>query len=473
MADFVGGATAAQDAIDILNINPHDMIDWFYEYTGKVASGHVLTPHTIETDDKYSERRKFSCYVNNYAPAIDSMVRPVFDAEVERSTNSAIVEAFWEDVDGRGTDIKAFMHDSATEFRKHTTYFLIIDNYTEEEQPLTEAEAIDARVIPYVYCKKPQDVYTYTLDRRGNPESITFLNGMHKADGKEYQVYLKIDNQSFVSYYEKTDDKGNKSQVILSDRLHSLGVIPVKAMTNKIAKGGLLCAPPDTYGMMRISATLFNKDSEMRESERKQMFSMMAIENAPDATPASISVGTSNVIFYASGAKTPAFVSPDASLLLALAETRQALLNDFLMVSKQSGVTGVQVAKSGAALAYEFLAKESVLHETANICESIEYWLIKMLGKWTNQTLDASIDYPDSFTPADDVMLMKWADMALMNRDALPASVVAKAAMLIARKIDPTMEADDEDELSEEIRSEMDGEKKTAEELAQTEEVAE
>lgn len=462
---YQDGQQAASGAVDILTCNPHIAIDQFYAYSGDVANGNMLVPHTIETDEKFTERKKFSCNVNYFAPSIDTVIRPIFDASIKRSCDNEMVKLFWKNVDCRESSMDSFMRRSGEDVRKHSTYFIIMDNFPEEDQPKTEAEALRDRIMPYVYKKKPQDVADYGLDIRGAIQFVTFFNGTHKAGEKAYPKFCRIDKNAFTSYYVAVNGKGEQSHVVIDEVAHPLSRLPIVVMRDKLAEDGELCAHPRSYNLMRISHALFNKDSEMRESERKEQFSMLAIEMVDGTVPVHIAVGTSNTMYYGKGAKTPAFVEPSPGILAGLLATKQSLRDDFFMVAGQSGVAGVQVAKSGTAMAFEFMGKESTIREYAEICEDADRSVTQMFLDWIKASDEFMIEYPESYTPSDDTVQYKWADLVLMNRDSLPASVVADATMMIAGKLRPSMTDDDADDMAEEIRQFADGEKKNADDL--------
>jgi hypothetical protein len=359
----------------------------------------------------------------------------------------------------------AFMRRSGEDVRKHSTYFIIMDNFPEDEQPQTEAEALANRVMPYVYKKKPQDVADYGLDARGAIQYVTFYNGEHAVGDKKYPKFCKIDKDYFTAYYVSVSGKGEKTIVIIDEVPHPLGRLPIVVMRDKLPEDGELCAHPRSYNLMRISHALFNKDSEMRESERKEQFSMLAIEMVDGTVPVHIAVGTSNTMYYGKGAKTPAFVEPSPGILAGLLATKQSLRDDFFMVAGQSGVTGVQTAKSGAAMAFEFMGKESAIREYAEICEDADRAVTQMFLDWVKAGDEFMTEYPESYSPADDAVQYKWADLVLMNRDSLPASVVADATLLIAGKMRPSMTDEDASDMAEEIRQFADGKIKIADDL--------
>lgn len=432
--------------INILSQNTDVVIDEMYNYTGGFRSGAYLVPHAIE-ETHFSERCGFSHMVSFFSPVVDAMVRPVFDSKQKRKTDNVKMQEFIKNCDNRGTPLQTMMRYSATEMRKHSNYFLIVDNLPAEAMPETDEQAVQMRAIPYIYRKKPQDVVNFDIDRFGRAESITFKNGVHKDGDSESPKYLTITKGEFIEHTELTTSDGKKSSMELSRSAHPLGKLPVVIMQDSLPDSGELLANQKLYGLMRICHAVFNKDSEMREIERKQEFSMAVFYTD---NPTSLSTGTGNAIMLGREDKSPHFLEPNAGILAGLLETRTALREDLYRVAEQNGVVGVQSAKSGTAMAFEFMARDSILRETAELCETAEEQIAELFFLWIDEPYDYEVEYNEDYTPADDATTLKWIDLAMMSE--LPNTVKQNIIQLIARKINPKMSDDDVETIADEMK---------------------
>jgi hypothetical protein len=358
------------------------------------------------------------------------------------------MQEFIKNCDNRGTPLQTMMRYSATEMRKHSNYFLIVDNLPADAMPETDEEAVQTRAIPYIYRKRPQDVVNFDIDRFGRAESITFSNGTYRNGDEDAPKYLTINKAEFIEHSEFTAKDGKKSYAELSRTAHPLGKLPVVIMQDSLPDAGSLLANQKLYGLMRICHAVFNKDSEMREIERKQEFSMAVFYTD---NPTSLSTGTGNAIMLGREDKSPHFLEPNAGILAGLLETRTALREDLYRVAEQNGVVGIQSAKSGTAMAFEFMARDSILRETAELCETAEEKIAELFFLWIGEPYDYEVHYNEDYTPADDATTLKWIDLAMMSD--MPDSVKAQIVQLIARKINPKMSDDDIDGIVDEMKN--------------------
>lgn len=435
-------------AFDVAGTDPSKMIDDAYDCTGGFRDGSYLVKHPLE--NHFDERRKFSYYVNFFYTIIDAMVRKVFDNKIVRETQNEKLLSFWDNCDNRGTTISEWMQQrAATEVRKHSSYFVIMDNFPAELQPATEKEAIDNRILPYIYGKKRQDLRGYKLDRYNRLQQITFYNGEHtivsgKGEKKEYVKCLEISKDIIREYYiiPKTTTAEEQQVDLRVDEIN-MPMIPVKMIVDNVPKDNELLPMQKTYGLMRICHALYNKDSEMREIERAQEFSILVIfTDDPD----NLSTGTGKALALPTlNATMPAFISPNPALLDGLSVMREKLRDDLYRVAEQNGVIGVQSAKSGVALGIEFEPLASKLSETANICESLENWMVKCFSAWVREPIEASVHYVKDYSVQDETAKRAWVDMAL-TYDVTPETKALAESIVFSQ-----MSGDDKHETSEDI----------------------
>ena len=444
---MANASTIETQPINILAQNTDVVIDEMYSYTGGFRSGAYLVPHAIE-EKHFSERCGFSHMVSFFSPVVDAMVRPVFDSKQKRVTNNPKMQEFIKNCDNRGTPLQTMMRYSATEMRKHSNYFLIVDNLPADAMPETDEQAVQQRAIPYIYRKRAQDVVDFEIDRFGRAESITFANGIFEDGEIKGSKFLTINTKAFIEHTKAEDKEGNSSEKIIRETPHPLGKIPVVLMQDNLPEQGELLANQKLYGLMRICHAVFNKDSEMREIERKQEFSMAVFYSD---NPTALSVGTGNAIILGKEDKSPHFLEPNVGILSGLLETRTALREDLYRVAEQNGVVGIQSAKSGTAMAFEFMARDSILKETAELCETAERAIADLFFLWIGEPYDYEVEYTEDYTPSDDATTLKWIDLAMMSD--LPDTVKAQIMQIIARKINPKISDDELSNITLELES--------------------
>lgn len=431
--------------ISVNQENIYRFMDNSYEGTGGFRNGLYLTPHSRELF--YDTRRDLSFYENYIKPIIDAMVVPVFNKPMARKTNNGYVREFLKDCDDLGTSFQSFMEDTLTQCRLHGIIFVIVDNFPQEQQPKTMHDAIENRIFPYVYTKTAIDYVSAVLYKTGAIQSIMFFNERIKIsiDGKERETdtYIRFNETTTEILYKYKD----KEWKVFETYTHNLGFVPVIPVysTKRKNKNTLLIDPP-LYDLAKLNLAIFNKDSEIRELERAQGFSLLYLQS--DAT-GNITIGANNVLFLPKDTTiTPGFASPDAAVQANLVSYLKDLKESLFRIAEQHGVTGVQ-AKSGIAIQWDFYAHESVLKKTSKIAESLEYSIIEIFEKYLKQEINYGVNYPFSFQPNDKLEIVKIIDMYLMMD--IPPKAKAMALEKITRLLFAEKTQEELDEIVQEI----------------------
>lgn len=374
-----------------------------YEYSGGFRTGKYLVRFPIE--GYYDDRRDFSHYVNFYGSIVDAMVTPVFADAPKREIKNGNDErwnGFVKDCSSNGVTLNDFMKDRVASIaRACSVVFTVMENFPIDMQPETIPQALDNRIYPYIYNKTPDQVGWFKLDTVGRLVEISFYDKTVEINGVDEQLYRVWNDIESRLVYIKTID-GKKTVVDYEEPvLHMLGVVPVVITTDTPPKNSETIFPePRLYGVGRVAHALFNKDSEMREFERKAAFSMLAIQG--DKSEGDQTLGQGNIIYYpVESSNAPEWISPDPNLVKELRENRNALREDLYGIAEQAGVTAVRDAKSGIALAYEFQAHKFILDETATICDTTEMRLFDLFMRYTGNygAYEYHVTYNREFLP--------------------------------------------------------------------------
>jgi hypothetical protein len=343
--------------ISVNNVNVYEFMDHAYHGTGGFRDGTFLVPHSREMF--YDSRRDLAFYKNFVKPIIRAMIEPVFSKEAARTvepTNNKFQE-FIADCDNAGTSLQSFMEDALITARLHGVVFIVVENFPMEEQPETEEAVVEARLFPYIYQRTARQVEKYQLDKFGGLLSITFReadvivvkNGAEVVESR----YLK-----WTSTYSEEYTLNEKNEItVITKNEHNLGVLPVIPIftMRRKDKNSLLIDPP-LYDLAKLNLTIFNKDSEIREIERSQGFSLLYVQSD---TQGNLTIGSNNVLFVPMAATIPpGFASPNPAIQTNLMLNATSVREDLFRLAEQNGVIGVQQAKSGLALSWEFFAHE-------------------------------------------------------------------------------------------------------------------
>jgi hypothetical protein len=460
---------AANTAVSLLNENIFTFMDCAYKGSGGFRTGRYLVPHSRELF--YSARKGFSHYVNFVKPVVRAMVEPCFVDEAKRNyTADVVVDAFIKDVDSKKTPIQRFVHSAMNVCRRHSVVFIVVDNHS--TQPIDQKTAVEKRILPYLYMRKANQLDTYRLDEYGNILEISFIERYEKVDAAghcvqkaQYRMWNLTDTYLYVYDRDSTLNVEERHQIEVtgSRSKHNLGIVPVVICRDvELEMSDDFLPDPKLYDIARVNHSIYNKDSEIRELERNQAFAILCVQQDKRS---SLTVGSSNVLFYPIGANAPQFVAPPMEVLSQLTSNREKLREDLFRLAEQNGIVAVQDAKSGLALAYEFFAHESVLQETSRIAEKMEEDIIEVFNKWTSKNIEYEVVYRSSFIPHGEESRIKLLDTVL-SQQSIPKKMERDIIIDEYKLLFPRFEQDDIEELEAEFE-EQDAEKAdTAESFA-------
>jgi hypothetical protein len=412
---------SGNSGIDINTINDYELIEQAYEGTAGFKTGKYLVPHHREMF--YDTRRQYSSYVNYIKKIIDAMYKPIFNEPFLRDFgNNIIFTKFEKNTTGNKVNMNKFVQLCMKYVRMHSVVFVVVDNH--KQTKVSQEEALKNGEIPYAYIKKS---YELNLDGtsfspKGELLSIMFYDHCitkKNSSGVNDKInfFRFWDSKKTILYeenpeYESTFDccnytldpvEFNKKYTAVDTVFHNLGEIPVYIAYEELPdKPQNILPVPSRYGIMKMNHTIFNQDSERRNLERDQGFSLLVIPEE-DSETNDVNVGTNNYIgFPPESRHKPDFVSPDPNILKQLLEERKNSQESLIELADQSGVQGItksKDAKSGIALAFEFFAHDNTLQESSKIATEIELNIVRLFNLWTNEKVKYEPNYPKNFKP--------------------------------------------------------------------------
>jgi hypothetical protein len=287
--------------------------------------------------------------------------------------------------------------------------------------------------MPYVYIQTADKVHEYECDEFGNLIEICFVN-CYKKEGKKYTQYTEW-NSLTVRKVVKCEDKTVSDNTIV----HALGVIPVISVYST-DKSTILPLPP-LYDLAKINYSIFNKDSEIRDQERSQAFSVFYMQT--DSNTNNITLGSHNAILIPAGADitiTPGYASPDSNILTVLNTNTQNLIDSIYRIAGDNGITGIKSATSGIAESYKFVGKNQQLIKTVNICETYEKKLAILFGLYTKKDIKYIVNYTKDYNPTvapdniDNVIKLLGMELPIEVKNNIKRDLISK----VLDYMDPT-----------------------------------
>ncbi|MBD3387599.1 MAG: hypothetical protein GF414_01535 [Candidatus Altiarchaeales archaeon] len=443
---------------DVLSVNKYMFMDNAYYGTGGFRTGEYLIPHDREMF--YNKRRNFSVYKNFVRPIVNSLVDPVFSEPAPRAiidegggdTGSPIARAFIEDVDGGETNMQTFCRGVMHMARRHGVAFVLMDNFPQSEMPPTVGEAVDQRLYPYMVKKSGWEVVEVKTDDFGRLEEIAFAEEDYR-DGNDVKKRARLWTREYSILMEKHKTHMNAAQgkapewePIGDPVYHNLDVVPVIAVysAERDSLHDTLPDPP-LYDVARLNHLIYNKDSEIRDLERSQAFSILYLQSDAGGN---VTLSNHNAIIVPPGSSvTPGYISPDAGQLNALVETNKFYMEDLFRSAEQSGVHAVQTTQSpsGVALAWRFWAVENSLKGTARLATVFEIQAMGLLSLYTGESYEYAVEYPTSYQPGDRMQEIQGLK-TVVDMDPPPA---LKAA--VYRKVAKIVMADEAEDLRDAV----------------------
>jgi len=422
---------------NITKMNPYTLVSNAYNGDGIIADGSALIPFSRETF--YTERKAISSYRNYTKPIVNSIIEPVFDAPVKRVSNSELFDAFLEDVDNRGTTMTNNSSDVVTLARLHGVAFVVMDNFRQEEIPATVSEVIDQRKLPYIYTQAAYTVKDYKTDYFGNIRSITFTYAEEVIDGKKLTVTVTWDSMNMIKEYWD----GDKLYKVETNT-HGLGVIPVISVysTNR---DKVLPMPP-FYDLAKLNISLFNKDSELRDQERAQAFSVFYAQL--DTNNGNITIGPHAMMVLPLDPNltiSPGYASPASDILKHLMDSSTAFVNSIYQMAGQNGIVGIKSMGSGIAEAYKFRGTNTQLKKTAGIAEDYEKALADLFSKYTGIPIEYEVSYTQNYDTFYNQMTVD--DVVKLMNLPLPLEVKNEIKKVVVHTYLDNLDNDKQEEL--------------------------
>jgi len=425
LPDYAGWEPDNQDsAVNILAESEYDFIDAAYEGTGGFRYGTYLIPHARE--GFYVKRQQYSSYTNYVRPAVDAMVNPVFNKAFDRKAFVPGTETeisgntfnnFIDDCDGAGTTLHEKMWDVSNIGRRHELCFVVMDNFPDNMQPVDARTAVEGRVFPYIFIRTAQQLEEYELDRFGRAVRIVFADVPERVEkkrgaGPEYEERYREYTAEEIRLLKKSED--GKTWEIIDAVRNPIGRMPIVSVKFSRARAGKLLPTPKMYDVCRLSHRIYNLESELRELQRKGVFSFLAINGT--AQGSGLTLAKDNALYYPLDHNPPQWIEQSTEDLRAYMEDIEKQENKFRMVLEQNGVTATVTEQSGVAKEWDFRAHEAILRQTSAAAKMAEFEIAQMYQDYTGEVFDYAADYPTEFSPTATQRASMLYDQFLLNQ---------------------------------------------------------
>lgn len=372
---------------------------------------------------KLLERRKLARYEHWPRKLIkafsDSLFRQVPTRQVGgQAAGTTDLEAWWQDVDGQGTDIDDFWAAAWKAAAVFGSVYLYMDSAKTEDGDTTESAA-DSKA-PFLRVYTPLDLPDW-VDDLGELHEVKFLEpAPRKSLNEPYPSGQYRYRYVTEDRWELYDQRG----ALVENGAHGFGRLPVvplyserRVLTNLIGASVL--------GDPALFVDYYNLTSELRELLRKQTFGILNVPLGPNGSVESEQVllgqqvGTDNVMFSHEPAQ---FLSPSGENAAAYQEERQNLLRAIFRLGGIQWEADSRDAEAEGSLKLKREDLNTGLAAYADELERADYAVAKLfyihqgdsdLTKYEQDEIQ--IRYPDNFdvTPFEELLAQAQTALAL------------------------------------------------------------
>ena len=374
-----------------------------YYGTGGYSDGSYLIQHPRESAKKYKQRQQLSYYLNYMAAVVNAHVDPIFKQQIQRDfsgAGSSLFSAFTADVDMCGTSFADFVRRAALSAKLYGTAIIVMDNV--EQQPATEAEALETRAMPYMYTVDHSLITTTETDKYGRLTTLAYKELMPPAEAKaaiaahKQPYYLRVWTQDGWYLY---DSDGKQ---VISQGSHNLGRVPAVIFHSRNMDSSVVLQPSEFASIQQTNDQIYQLSSWLTEIFANQTFSILVLPKTGENDPGTVTLGVDNAIaFPADSSNTPGFISPPSDPATVLQSQIDKLVKEIYRMASLSYATGTKQVSSGISKQWDFEAQNTVLNNFAHEAKIAENSIVELFSRWVNKDIDYNVTYPTDYNLVD------------------------------------------------------------------------
>lgn len=424
--------------------------------SGFEGTARYLWQFPMESAQKYRHRLARSVYVNIIAPVVDFYASTVGKPENVIYLADPDFEEFEDDADLQGQSFLAFMQAARTSAAARGHSFILVDSTRAEQEIVTERDAMEAGIRPYLTEIDPEDMLNWRLDAAGRPIEILFRvkadpkgSLLDAGQGEKTSYEYRYWNLTEWRVYEIQND-----QVVMQDSgTHALGEIPIVVLYHKRVRpfrGDSLLKDS-----AKIAQLLSNWLSGLDEAMECQMFAVPVWKSRKP--PSEAGIGTATLLHLNPDEEEDfSYVAPETA---PFESGWSAFYRMIQLANKFMGIAPKSISaegsandpQSGVSKEWDFVETEKVLSRMAANEQEAAEQIFYFAGKWSGKEWKGSIQYATKYdlaTAADDI-----ADLISLQSAGLPATARQELMRRIIAKKMPSLP----DDKVKKINSEVDG----------------
>lgn len=431
---------------------------------GRAYLKRYLAKHSKERSEDWLLRLERSFYPNHIRAIVDTYAAHLFRAHIPRKSDSATLQAFWDDVD--------LLHNSADEFYEAVSQLvqrdgraaIVVDRHDPDAGAAqTRAQEREAGRRPYAYVVAAEDVIDWDVDRLGNMQwamvrelSDVERDWMTEHPGVAYQ-YRVWTPAEWILYREQGE--GEEAGLVEVDRgEHPVGEVPLVWVFWGRRQGVEPISEPAIGDLTPMARRLTNLYSLIDEQIYQHVFNIMAVPESTYAALQGVDWSVSGAIPFKDDVRnTPFYLGPDVSQIRAIQEQIEKTESSLRQLSGLGRVNeDTKHVQTGIALSYLTMDKDALLAKFAQKMERAEAQVDLFAQRWMGESAESERQYPDSFDPLDlkdelDAAL-KFAGLGLQGE-----AMVENAIQAIKARLGPRVSSERLEEIESDLRRQLSG----------------
>lgn len=448
-----------------------DVFKAAYEGDGGFLDGSYLWRYPNEIPEDFKDRQTQARYHNYARSLVDLYVGHLLGKDVSRDTTTDELKAFWADVDGAGTSLSDFLRRAVTLALAIGHAGILIDKTADRAAGPSRAEET-GRVILRLYL--PQAILDWRLPD-GDISAVKLrevVESPNLADTGAARATSRIllwTDTEWARFDEATGD-------LIADGIHALGMAPF-VVIRPIPSAVWGFIGNSLFGNANVFKALFNRSSEEDQTLRGQAFSILTVNVPTDGQVADVKtqlgsdIGTMRALVVQGDAR---YITADMQAPEQIRTNIAYLVAELYRMAQVPFQRDSKEAESGEAIALKHRELNDRLTAVATDLERAEKQIALGWFAWMSPSPEAAVTafeasettvaYSREFFIADMLSeLEKWAQALTMELGPTYDKHVRKH---LVRQLSPTLDAQTQEAIDQEIESAPTMRQTPAEQLA-------
>jgi len=364
--------------------------DWDFYLSSYEGGAAYLGPSNIfryvkEPESAYIERLRRAAYYNYCAPIVDLYNAHLFRQGAVRITDDGALVEFFEDVDGFGTPMDAFMKEAECLAQVFGKMHVVVDQPATRREPQSAAEAQRLNLRPYLVKLDPRDLVNWQMDEAG---ALVWAR-IRERSGRGEDPFEESAQGHYYRTWTRTGWFLHTAEGELKGRgEHGAGRVPIATLYDRSSKTRPFMGISTLEDIAYINRQINNWASSLDEFILKQCFSHLFYPEGmfeSSGRDELVEFGMNNATaFPRDAAQVPFYLAPEAAPGEFIRSQIAWAVGEIYRLAKLENAAGrqVQQVSSGIARAFDFQETNRTLADKAARCERCEREIVELVEAW-------------------------------------------------------------------------------------------